>query len=506
MKANKKVILAIMDGVGLRDEKAGNAVKLAKPKFLNKAFANFPNLKINASEQAVGLPEGQIGNSEVGHQNIGAGRVVLQELLKIDDSIEMGEFFKNDVINEMFDKLKGTKKNLHIIGIVSNGGVHGALNHILAVLKMAKSRRFKRVFIHAITDGRDTLPNVANTFVKQLEDYIAENGYGQIVSIVGRYFAMDRESHYDRTKLAYDAIVLGAGEKIENIDEYIGKSFNDGIFDEFIKPASLNNYSGFNDGDVVFFTNFRADRARQLTYALADKKFDAFDVKRQYEMYSMTSYGDRADKCGVECVFKQQQIKNNLTEVVSKAGCKVLKVAETTKYAHVTYFLNGLRETPYKNEQRILHPSDNVATFDLAPKMQAGKIAKSVADASKSGEYDLIVLNFANGDMVGHTGNLKATIQAIKAVDKGLKTIYKNAKDYTLIITADHGNAELMVDENGKIITSHTLSLVPFIVCDKNIKLKTGNFALANIAPTILELMQIKKPKEMTSESMIDKA
>lgn len=505
MVTSKKVILTIMDGVGLRDEKVGNAVKLANPKFLNKAIKTFPNLKIDASEQAVGLPVGQIGNSEVGHQNIGAGRVVLQELLKIDNSIETGEFFKNDALNKMFDELKGTKKNLHIIGIVSNGGVHGALNHIFAVLKMAKRRRFKRVFIHAIADGRDTLPNIANTFIKELSDYIAENGYGKIVSISGRYYAMDRESHYDRTKLAYDAIVLGEGKKIDNIDAYIEKSFKSGVFDEFIKPASLSGYNGFSDGDIVFFSNFRADRARQLTYALTDNKFDAFDVSQQYKMYSMTSYGDRADKCGVECVFKQEQIKNNLTEVVSKAGGKILKVAETTKYAHVTYFLNGLREVPYKNETRILHPSDNVATFDLAPKMQAEKIAKSVADAAKNGEYDLIILNFANGDMVGHTGNLKAAIQAVKAVDKGLKTIYKGAKNYTLIITADHGNCELMIDENGKIITSHTLSQVPFIVCDKNLKLKSGNFALANIAPTILEIMQITKPKEMTSESMIDK-
>jgi len=506
MKTNKKVILAILDGVGLRDEKQGNAVKLAKPKFLNKAIKSFPNLKINASEQAVGLPAGQIGNSEVGHQNIGAGRVVLQELLKIDNSIDTGEFFKNDVLNTMFDELKGTKKSLHIIGIVSNGGVHGALNHIFAVLKMAKSKRFKRVFIHAITDGRDTLPNIANTFLKELNDYILKIGVGQIVSISGRYYAMDRESHYDRTKLAYDAIVLGQGKKIDNIDDYVKKSFKESVFDEFIKPASVHDYNGFSDGDVVFFSNFRADRARQLTYALTDKKFDAFVVARQYKMFSMTSYGDRADKCGVEYVFKQEQIKNNLTEVVSKFGGKVLKVAETTKYAHVTYFLNGLKEVPYKNEQRILHPSDNVATFDLAPKMQAEKIAESVANSAKSGEFDLIVLNFANGDMVGHTGNLKATIQAIKAVDKGLKTIYKSAKDYTLIITADHGNAELMIDENGKVITSHTLSQVPFIVCDKNVNLKTGDFALANIAPTILDLMQIKKPKEMTSESMIDRA
>lgn len=503
MEINKKIILAILDGVGLRDEKVGNAVQLANPKFFNNAIKEFPNLRLNASEQSVGLPSGQFGNSEVGHQNIGAGRVVLQELLKIDNLIETGDFFKNDVLNKMFDELKRTKKNLHIIGIVSDGGVHGALNHIFAVLKMAKSKRFNRVFIHAITDGRDTLPKVANKFVNELSDYIAKNGYGKIASICGRYYAMDRESNYNRTKLAYDTIVLGEGIKVCDFSNYVNDSYKEFTYDEFILPGSLYNYNGFDEGDIVFCSNFRADRMRQLTYALTDKDFKEFQVQKQFTMYSMTSYGEKADKCGVKCVFKQEKIKNNLTEVITKAGGKVLKVAETTKYAHVTYFLNGLREVPYKNEQRVLHPSDTVATFDLAPKMQAGKIAKTVASVAKRKEFDLIVLNFANGDMVGHTGNLKATIQAIKAVDKGLKTIYKKAKNYTLIITADHGNAELMIDEKGKIITSHTLSHVPFIVCDKNIELKTGNFALANIAPTILELMKIKKPKEMSAESMI---
>ncbi len=503
MEAKRKVILAIMDGVGLRDGKSGNAVKLAKPRFLNGALKRFPNVQLAASEQAVGLPAGQIGNSEVGHQNIGAGRVVLQELLKIDKSIETGEFFDNAVLNQMLDEVKSAKSNLHIIGVMSNGGVHGALNHILALLKMTKSKRFKSVFLHIITDGRDTLPNVSDSFYRQLRDYIDANGYGQVVSISGRYYAMDREGHFDRTKLAYDAIVRGEGTKINDVGAYIDSSFKENIFDEFIKPASVRGYGGFCEGDVVFCCNFRADRARQLVYSLSDSKFDVFKTCGQFKTYSMTSYGDKCDKCGVKCAFSQHPIKNNLTETVSKAGGSVLKVAETTKYAHVTYFLNGLREKPYKNEDRILHPSDNVATFDLAPQMQAKKIAKSVVAAAKGCKYDLIVLNFANGDMVGHTGNLKAAIKAVKAVDGALKTIFKHKNDYTLIITADHGNAELMRDENGKTITSHTLNKVPFVVCDTDVKLKNGEFALSNIAPTVLELMQIKIPKEMTSESMV---
>lgn len=503
MEFKKKVILAIMDGVGLRESKQGNAVKLANPRFLNGAIKRFPNVELNASGESVGLPNGQIGNSEVGHQNIGAGRVVLQELLKIDQSIKTGEFFKNEVLNQMFDELKGTKKRLHVIGIMSNGGVHGALNHLLAILKMAKSRRFHNVYLHLITDGRDTLPNVADKFYAQLQNYICENGYGKIASICGRYYAMDREQHYDRTKLAYDAIVNGVGIKIDNVAEYIDASFLQNTFDEFIKPASLNNYDGFKNGDVVFCCNFRADRARQLVYALVDKKFKEFPINANFKTYSMTSYGDKCNKCGVEFAFKQHNIKNNLTEVVSKAGGNILKVAESTKYAHVTYFLNGLKEVPYKNEDRILHPSDNVATFDLAPQMQAQKIAKSVVDAVKQDSYDLVVLNFANGDMVGHTGNMKATKKAVKAVDKGLKLIFNNKKNYILIITADHGNAELMIDETGKVITSHTLNKVPFIICDENVKLKDAEFTLSNIAPTVLTLMEIAIPKDMTSESML---
>lgn len=505
MKKDSKVILAIMDGVGLRDEEYGNAVKLAKPKFLNKAKKQFPHSVLSASGKAVGLPAGQMGNSEVGHQNIGAGRVVLQELLKINQSIESDEFYKNEVLNQMFTDIKKTKTKLHIIGIVSDGGVHGDIQHIMALLKMAKSKRFKDVYVHVITDGRDTLPKVCDVFLKQLNDYIVQSGYGKIVSLCGRYYAMDREGHFDRTKLAYETIANGCGNKTDDFFTYINENFNNGTYDEFIVPVSLSEYSGFDDNDTVICSNFRADRVRQLTYAIVDKKFSEFKTTKCYKMYSMTSYGEHANKCGVISVFNQKPIKNNLTEVISKAGKHVLKVAETTKYAHVTYFLNGLREKPYKNEDRILHQSHNVATFDLQPKMQANKIAESVVRAVKQNKYDLIVLNFANGDMVGHTGNLKATIKGIKAVDKGLKTIYKNAKNYTLIITADHGNAELMKDDKGRPITSHTTNKVPFIICDKSIKLKNADYSLSNIAPTILDILNLKIPKEMTCESMLSR-
>ncbi len=500
---HKKVLLAIMDGIGISNQKKGNAVRLAKPKFLNKALKKFPNVLLGASGEDVGLPQGQIGNSEVGHQNIGAGRVALQELLTINQAINNGSFYKNKVLLNMFSEVKSKRKALHIIGIVSDGGVHGSLAHIIALVKMAKDNGIKRLYLHAITDGRDTLPNIADKYIIELQNALKEIKLGEIVTVIGRYYAMDREQHYDRTKLAYEAIVLGQGQKTDNILESVQEKINSGETDEFIKPLVLNTYNGLKKGDYCIFTNFRADRARQLSFALVDSQFDKFKIENTYKLVTMTSYSDDLANLGVTCVFSQKIIKHNLTEVVTKANYKVLKIAETTKYAHVTYFLNGLKEKPYKNEERILHPSDNIATFDLKPQMQANKIADSAIEAMKDGKFDLIVLNFANGDMVGHTGNLEATKIAVKTVDSALKRMYDNRQNYTILITADHGNAECMINEKGQIVTAHTLNPVPFIVCDKNVKLKEGHYALSNIAPTILGIMGIEKPKEMTSESML---
>ena len=500
---NKKIVLAIMDGIGLRNEKFGNAVKLANPKFLNYAMKKFPNTQLHASGEYVGLPYGQIGNSEVGHQNIGAGRTVLQELLTINESINNGKFFKNKVLLDLIQSAKDKKKSLHIIGLISNGGVHGSIEHIVAILKFAKHNNFKNIFIHAITDGRDTLPNVSNEFLKQLYDNIRILKVGKIVTVVGRYFAMDRDSNFDRTKTAYDAIVLGQGQKVENLLDAVNEKISNGETDEFIKPIILEEYKGFKKGDFCLFTNFRADRARQLCYAIADKDFNEFIINNTFNLTTMTSYGEKLDKLQVKYLFSQKVIKNNLTEVVTKSGGKVLKIAETTKYAHVTYFFNGLKEKPYKNEDRILIKSDNVETFDLKPQMKADEIANSAIEAIKKEEYNLIVLNLANGDMVGHSGNLKATKVAVKAVDKALKKIYNNLNDYTLIITADHGNAELILDKQKNKITSHTTNPVPFIICDKKARLKQGDFALSNIAPTILHILEIEKPSDMTSESIL---
>ena len=500
---DNKVVLVIMDGIAIRAEKQGNAVKIAKPKFLNKAMKKFPTVLLSASQEEVGLPSGQFGNSEVGHQNIGAGRRVLQELLTINNAIANGSFFDNKVLNETLDLAKSKRKALHIIGIVSNGGVHGNLEHIYALIEQARRKKFKRLYVHAITDGRDTLPNISNKFIIELSDKIKDYGVGQLVTISGRYYAMDRENNYDRTQLAYNAIVNAKGDKSKNLIKTLNTKLKNGETDEFIKPIVLEDYEGFNNGDFCLFANFRADRARQLSYALADPNFNAFERKNIFNLITMTSYGKHLDNLKVPCLYPQKEIKNNLTQVVTQNDGKVLKIAETTKYAHVTYFFNGLREKPYDNEDRIIFDSDKVATFDLKPEMQAENITNACIEAIKENDYDLIVLNFANGDMVGHTGNLNATIQAVRKVDKCLKRIYKNIGNYQLLITADHGNAELMVDNNKQVITSHTTNLVPFIVCDKNIKLKKGDFALSNIAPTVLQLMNIQKPKEMSDESMI---
>ncbi len=500
---NNKVILAIMDGIGISNQKYGNAVKMAKPKFLKKAMKIFPHTELICSGEKVGLPNGQMGNSEVGHLNIGAGRIVYQDLLTIDKSIQNGSFFRNSKLCKMFNEIAECKKTLHILGILSNGGVHGSIEHIKALLKMSKNKNFENVLIHIITDGRDTLPNIADKFIEQLQNYINEIKVGKIVSVVGRYYAMDRESNYDRTKIAYDSIVLAKGEKTTDIISTVKAKISSGETDEFIKPIVLNNYKGFKKGDVCIFTNFRADRARQLSYAISIKNFNKFNTKNNYKLYTMTCYDKNLNEEGVQYIFDLKNVKNNLTEVVTKNGGNVLKIAETTKYAHVTYFFNGMKEIAYKNEDRILHESDKIASFDLKPKMKAIEITKSTIEAINSNKYDLIVLNLANGDMVGHTGNLKATIKAVKSVDKALKLIYKNRRNYKLIITADHGNAELMRNKQGQIITSHTLNNVPFIICDKSYKLRNGEFSLCNIAPTILEILKIDKPKEMDENSLL---
>jgi len=502
----KKIILTILDGVGLSDKNIGNAVELSKPKFLNYCLNNFPNLALFAGEEYVGLPIGQMGNSEVGHINIGAGRIVPQTLFKINKLIENEQFYSNKELNKMFEKTQKVKGSLHLIGLLSDGGIHSHINHLLAIIKHSKNYDIPNIFLHIILDGRDTKPNVSKEYLDILQKEIKNIKNVSIATISGRYFAMDRESNWDRTSLSYQAIVSAKGNTYKTYNDFYLNT-KQKILDEFVSPFVLKGYKGVKPYDTLLFFNFRADRMRQIVYAFADKQLSTFDREliEPLAIYTLTDYGDKMKELNVKTILPEEEIKNTLTQVLVKNNKKVLKVAETTKYAHVTYFFNGGKEKPFDNEDRILLPSDSISTFDIKPKMQAEKIAKSVINAVKSLNYDAIILNFANGDMVGHSGNLPATIKAIKTVDKQLKKIYKSALkyDYLLIITSDHGNAEQMLDDKGAMWTAHTLNKVPFIICSKDYELLNEQFSLGNISPTILEIMGIKAPKEMTAKSML---
>lgn len=504
----KKIVLAILDGVGISDNKQGNAVALSNPKFLNYCFANFPNVELNAGEEFVGLPKGQMGNSEVGHTNIGAGRTVPQTLFKINNLIDCGNFSKNEVLINLFKDTQKKKSTLHLVGLLSDGGIHSHINHLNAIIDESQKYKISEIALHIILDGRDTEPNVSKKYLDLLNEKIKDIPNVFIATVCGRYFAMDRESNWERTHSAYDAIANAKGKNYQNYNEFYSDTKKK-IMDEFVEPFVIEKYAGVEPNDIMLFFNFRADRMRQICHAFADKQLENIsrDFIEPLTIYTLTDYGEEFHNFNVKTILKEEELKNTLTEVLVKNNLKVLKVAETTKYAHVTYFFNGGREKPFDNEDRILLPSDNVATFDLKPKMQAEKIGKTVASQIKSSQYDAIILNFANGDMVGHSGNLKATIKAMKAVDKQLKKLYKTAlkNDYLLVITADHGNAEKMLDDKGVIWTAHTLNKVPFIICSNEYKLVKDNFSLSNIATTLLDIMGIKAPKEMTAKSMLER-
>lgn len=503
----KKTILAILDGVGVSDNIVGNAVSLAKPKFLNYCLHNFPNVQLQASGHYVGLPDGQMGNSEVGHCNIGAGRIVPQTLFKINQSIESGEFFDNACLLQALEDAQNSQHNLHLIGLLSDGGIHSHISHLFALLKSARKYKINKIYLHLFLDGRDTEPSQAQYYLEMLDKEIQNDINVQIVSICGRYFGMDREKHWDRTNLAYQAIAFAVGKKYKNYNGFFN-STTQTIYDEFVHPfICSHDYQGVESGDTLIFFNFRADRMRQICYAFADAQMRDFEHKiiPNLNLYTLTNYDDNLKNYNVHNIFDDTVLKNTFTEVLINDGKKVLKVAETTKYAHVTYFFNGGVERPFHNEDRILIPSINVASFDIRPKMCAKQIANNVIKAVKNDDYDSIIFNFANGDMVGHSGNLDATIKAMKYISKQLNRIYKVAskKGYALVITADHGNAEKMLDSSGNMWTAHTLNAVSFIICDKSYQLKDGDFALGNIAPTILDIMGIKPPKEMTEISLI---
>ena len=516
IKSNKKenmrkkpVVLCIMDGWGIPTDNKYSAIAKANVPNYNNFLKEYPNSKLNASGNFVGLPEGQMGNSEVGHTNIGAGRVVLQTLPMINKDVANNTLKDRPVIKDFIAKMKSNGKSIHLIGLMSNGGVHSHINHIINIAKTFANENIN-VVLHFIADGRDVAQKSALTFIDELNTELKDYKNVKIATIGGRYYGMDRDKRWDRVEKAYNAIVLADAESnFTTPKDAVEASYSKDITDEFIVPATIGDYKGMQDGDGFLFCNFRADRARELTMALGNEDFDGFARKKVINftvMGELTEYSEDHAKY-LETVYTPDEIVNSLGEVVSNAGLTQLRIAETEKYAHVTFFFNGGKETVFKGEERVLINSPKVATYDLQPEMSAEGVKQGVLDAINSNKFDLIVINFANPDMVGHTGIMDAAVKACEAVDKAvgeIATLVKQ-KDGIMFITADHGNAEKMFDETtGQPFTAHTTNLVPFIMVGndvKNIKLNDGS--LCDIAPTILQVMELPQPKEMTGRSLI---
>lgn len=505
----KPVMLIVLDGWGIGKEYEGNAIYLAKTPEFDRLIKEYPNTMVEASGLAVGLPEGQMGNSEVGHLNIGSGRIVYQELTKITKSIEDGDFFNKKEFLEAIDNCKKNNSKLHIMGLVSDGGVHSHNTHLYALLELCKRQNLKDVYIHAILDGRDVPPTIGKQHLIELEEKIKEIGVGKIATVSGRYYTMDRDKRWERTKLAYDTLVLGEGKEDVSSIEAVQKSYDEGINDEFVIPTIITEkgepIATIDSGDSLIFFNFRPDRARQITRAIVDKDFDGFERDKKVDTFyvTMTEYDKTIEN--VHIAFKTGKPENTLGEYISNLGLNQLRIAETEKYAHVTFFFNGGREEPYENEDRVLIPSPKVATYDLKPEMSAIEVKEEVINRLNMDKYDLIILNFANPDMVGHTGVVEAGVKAVETVDSCLGEIIdllikKNGK---AIITADHGNAEMLIDEkDNSPITAHTTNKVPLILIGEgNVKLHEG--ILADLAPTLLDMMGLEKPAEMTGQSLI---
>ena len=507
----KLAMLMILDGFGINENTDGNAVKLANTPNIDKLMKKYPTTEIYTSGLKVGLPEGQMGNSEVGHTNIGAGRIVYQELTKITKSIEDGDFFAIPEFIEAIENCKKHNSKLHILGLVSDGGVHSHIRHLYGLLEMAKRRDFENVYVHCFLDGRDTPPASGESYIMQLEEKMKEKGVGKIASISGRYYAMDRDKRWDRVKKCYDALVNGEGNKATSATIAIEDSYQKEVFDEFVEPTVICNgdtpIAKIEPHDSVIFFNFRPDRARQITRAIVDPDFDGFETKKLKTYFvCFTSYDETMPN--VKIAFKKEPIVNTFGEVISKNGLTQLRIAETEKYAHVTFFFNGGEEKQYPGEDRILVPSPKVATYDLQPEMSAREVTENVVKAINSEKYNAIILNYANPDMVGHTGSLPAAIKAVETIDECVGKVVEAvlAHDGTLIITADHGNCEQMIDyKTGEPHTAHTTNPVPLILVSNNENYKVKSGKLADLAPTLLEILGIEKPVEMTGESILVK-
>lgn len=496
--------LIIMDGFGLSDETEGNAVAAARTPVLDGLFATCPHTQLSASGLSVGLPEGQIGNSEVGHTNIGAGRVVFQDLPRISQAIEDGSFYENAVLKSVMKQCAKTGKTLHLMGLLSNGGVHSSLEHFWALLKMAKQMELTDVCIHCFLDGRDVPPKSAKAFAAGCVDKCMELGVGRIGTVMGRFYAMDRDKRWDRVEKAYNALICSEGEINHDPVMAVQESYDRGITDEFVEPVICSESCNISEGDGVIFANFRPDRARELTQALTDPDFDGFKRRFGYfpvNFVCMTQYDESMKNVSV--AFAPKTLSGLLGDYLSRLGQKQLRIAETEKYAHVTFFFNGGAETLLEGEDRVLIPSPKVNTYDLKPEMSAYEVAAEAVKRIKSGAYDIIVLNFANCDMVGHTGVFEAAVKAVETVDECVGMVRQATSEMggICIVTADHGNVEKMTDTDGSPFTAHTTNPVPLFICGIKARLRSGG--LCDIAPTILDIMGLNKPPEMTGKSLI---
>jgi 2,3-bisphosphoglycerate-independent phosphoglycerate mutase len=507
---DKKVLLMILDGWGIATNKAVSAVDQAETPFVDSLYEKYPNSKLEASGLAVGLPEGQMGNSEVGHMNIGAGRVVYQDLVRINKAIDEREIDSNSVLTAAFDYAAEQGRKVHLIGLLSDGGVHSHIKHLEGILSMARRRDVKNLFVHAFTDGRDTDPHSGVRFIRELQEHLLKST-GRLASVIGRYYAMDRDRRWERVRLAYDLLVHGKGERTSDVLAAVQQSYRNDITDEFIKPIVVTGADGnplatIQPDDVVICYNFRTDRGRQITEALTQRDFPDHGMRALPLYYiTMTTYDETFR--GIRTVFDKDNLNNTLGEILERNGRKQIRIAETEKYPHVTFFFSGGREQPFKGESRILCPSPKVPTYDLQPEMSANDIKDRIIPELDRKSADFICLNFANPDMVGHTGVFEAAVKACETVDycAGKVTEAALRNGYATIIIADHGNADVMINPDGTPNTAHTTSLVPCILVDQDFRGKIKNGKLGDLAPTILTLMGIPIPKEMTGHVLIEK-
>ena len=504
---NKKVILMILDGWGITQDPKVSAIFNAKTSYIDSLYNKYANASLRTDGEHVGLPDGQMGNSEVGHMNLGAGRIVYQNLVRINMAVKNKTLGQEQVLLDALNYAKENNKNIHLLGLVSNGGIHSHIDHLKGLIDVAAENKAENVYLHAFTDGRDCDPKSGKFFINEIQEHMAKTT-GELASITGRYFAMDRDKRWERVKISYDAMVNAVGVKSTNAIESIEKSYAENVTDEFIKPIIMTNADGtpkaqIKADDVIIFFNYRTDRGRELTEVLTQQDYPEFDMKTMPLHYVTITNYDETFK-GINVIYNTDNLVDTLGEVLEKAGKKQIRIAETEKYPHVTFFFSGGREQEFEGEKRLLCPSPKVATYDLKPEMSAFEIRDAIIPELNKKEVDFVCLNFANGDMVGHTGVMEAAIKACEAVDKCVEDVVTaaNANDYTTLIIADHGNCETMMNPDGSPHTSHTTNPVPFILVDKDLKdIKDG--VLGDIAPTILELMGIEQPKAMSRHSLL---